>query len=92
MGSNDQIELVSVRTLAKVLDCSPKTIRDWLYKNRRNAAMDPLPYYRLGGLIRFNLTEVVAWVSRHRVRVGALSVFHTDTVSSPKRMEPSETL
>ena len=62
-------ELVSIRTLAELMDCSPKTIRDWLYKSRRDHGCDPLPYYRLGGLIRFRLAEVVPWIERRRVRL-----------------------
>jgi len=65
-------ELLSIRRLAHVLDCSPKTIRDWMYKNRRAPTMDPLPYYRVGGLVRFRIAEVTAWIERRRVRVTSL--------------------
>jgi len=67
-------ELVSIRKLAGLLDCSPKTVRDWLYKDRKNRSADPLPYYRLGGLVRFKLKEVTAWVDRRRVRVSSLAI------------------
>jgi excisionase family DNA binding protein len=67
-------ELMSIRTLAQVLACSPKTVRDWMYKNRRTPSADPLPYYRLGGLVRFRMSEVAAWVDRRRLRVSPLSV------------------
>ena len=67
-------ELVSIGTLAGLLDCSPKTVRDWLYKDRRNPSADPLPYYRIGGLVRFKLKEVTAWVERRRVRVSSLAI------------------
>ena len=67
-------ELVSIRNLAGLLDCSPKTVRDWLYKDRKNASADPLPYYRVGGLVRFKLKEVIAWVERRRVRVSRLTI------------------
>lgn len=62
-------ELVSIRRLAQVLDCSPKTVRDWMYKNRRAPTSDPLPYYRVGGLVRFRLNEIMAWIDRRRIRV-----------------------
>ena len=67
-------ELVSIRNLARLLDCSPKTVRDWLYKDRKNTSADPLPYYRVGGLVRFKLKEVTAWVDRRRVRVSPLAL------------------
>ena len=65
-------ELLSVRKIAQFLDCSPKTVQDWLYKDRKNPNTDPLPYYRVRGLIRFKLIEVLAWVERRRVRVSSL--------------------
>lgn len=67
-------ELVSIRKLAQVLDCSPRTVRDWMYKNRRAPSSDPLPYYRLGGLVRFRLNDVIAWIDRRRVRISPLSM------------------
>lgn len=66
-------QLVSIRTLADVLECSPKTVRDWMYRNRRAPTPDPLPYYRVGGLVRFRLHEVTAWIDRRRVRMSPLS-------------------
>lgn len=78
-------ELLSIRRLAHVLDCSPKTIRDWLYKNRKQPSSDALPYYRLGGLVRFRLTEVAAWIDRRRVRLSPLLV---GTKAPPHRAKP----
>ena len=66
-------ELLSIKNLAQLLDCSPKTVQDWLYKDRKNPSTDPLPYYRVGGLVRFKLKEVLAWVERRRVRVSPLA-------------------
>ena len=66
-------ELISINRLAHVLDCSPKTVRDWMYKNRRVPSLDPLPYYRVGGLVRFRLSDVTAWIERRRVRVCSAS-------------------
>ena len=67
-------ELVSIKKLASMLDCSPKTVRDWMYRNRREPAVDPLPYYRVGGLIRFRIADVAAWVERRRVRATAFAL------------------
>lgn len=67
-------ELVSIKTLSSILECSPKTVRDWMYKDRRAAAADPLPYYRLGGLVRFRRAEVSAWINRRRIRNSAVDV------------------
>jgi len=65
--------LVSIGKLAQLLDCSPKTIRDWLYKGRKQPIADPLPYYRLNGLVRFRLQEVRAWIERRRVRISSVT-------------------
>lgn len=61
-------EFVSVKTLARLLDISEKTIWDWIYKARRQPTFDPLPYHKLGSLVRFDLSEIRAWVARRRVR------------------------
>jgi predicted DNA-binding transcriptional regulator AlpA len=61
-------ELVSVKTLARLLDISEKTIWDWIYKSRRQRTLDPIPYHKLGGLVRFSLREIRAWVDRRKVR------------------------
>lgn len=71
--SSAEAELLSIKHLAQVLGCSPKTVQDWLYKERRNPGSDPLPYYKLQGLIRFRLDEVMAWIARRRVRISVLS-------------------
>ena len=65
---NIEPELVSVKTLSKIMEVSQKTIWDWLYKNRKTPSMDPLPYHKLGGLVRFKRAEVMAWVERRKVR------------------------
>lgn len=76
MNNNSVIEpeLVSVKTLGRLLDISEKTIWDWIYKNRRKPSFDPLPYHKLGGLVRFNLKEVHQWVDRRRIRPSAVLV------------------
>ena len=71
-------ELVSVRTLSRLLDISEKTIWDWIYKSRRQPTLDPMPYYKLGGLVRFNLCDIRKWVDRRKVRLVPITseVYH----------------
>jgi len=64
----DVCEMVSVRTLSHLLDISEKTLWDWIYKSRRQPTLDPLPYHKLGGLVRFDLKEIRAWVARRKIR------------------------
>lgn len=61
-------DLLSIKSLAHLLECSPKTVRDWMYRSRKTHDTDPLPYYRLGGLVRFRRADVQAWIARRRVR------------------------
>lgn len=72
MIDQDDVQLVSIKTLSKILDISPKTIWDWIYKDRSNPGLDPLPYYKLGFLVRFNLKEVKAWIDRRKVKFTSL--------------------
>lgn len=71
-GSGGLTEMASIRTLGKALDISPKTIQDWIYKSRKNPCLDPIPFYKINGLVRFNLNEIGAWLVRRRVRVGSI--------------------
>ena len=71
MNENDP-DLVSVKTLSRLLDISEKTIWDWMYKDRRAPTLDPIPYYKLGALVRFSIRDVRAWVDRRKVRVRSI--------------------
>ena len=70
--SVNEPELVSVKTLSRLLDISEKTIWDWIYKSRRQATLDPIPYYKLGALVRFSLPDIRAWLDRRKVRPSPL--------------------
>ena len=67
-------ELVSVKTLSRMIDVSEKTIWDWIYRNRKYPSPDPLPYHKLGGLVRFKPKDVMGWVDRRRIRVSMHAV------------------
>lgn len=61
-------ELVSIKTLSRMMEISHKTIWDWIYRNRKSPSSDPLPYYKVGGLVRFRPKDVLAWIDRRRIR------------------------
>jgi predicted DNA-binding transcriptional regulator AlpA len=63
-----QPELVTIKTLSSLIDTPEKTIRDWIYRSRKQPTFDPLPYHRLGGFVRFRLTDVHSWIDRRRIR------------------------
>ena len=62
-------ELVTIKTLSTLIDTPEKTIRDWIYRNRKAPSLDPLPYHKLGGLVRFRLKDVHAWIDRRQIHV-----------------------
>ena len=66
---------VSVKSLSRLLDISPKTIWDWIYKSRKQQLFDPIPYYKVGSLLRFDLTDILTWLERRKVRSVAPSTF-----------------
>ena len=79
-------DLVSIKRLAQLLDCSPKTVRDWMYRNRKTLTLDPLPYYRVGGLVRFRLADVMAWIDRRRVRISPLAAITPGVSGGPSKV------
>jgi len=61
-------ELVTIKTLSALIDTPEKTIRDWIYRSRKTPTFDPLPYHKLGGLVRFRLRDIETWIDRRRIR------------------------
>ena len=53
-------ELVSIKTLCRLLDVPEKTVRTWIYRR-------VIPYHKLGKLVRFDVQEIREWCSRGRV-------------------------
>lgn len=54
-------DMVSVDQLASITGMSPRTFRSWL----RRETM-PIPVKRLGGVLRFRLYDVAAWIDGQR--------------------------
>jgi excisionase family DNA binding protein len=53
--------LLSVKEVAKYLSVSTVTIYRWTRKK-----LNGLPYHRLGGLLKFTVSEVDQWVADNR--------------------------
>jgi excisionase family DNA binding protein len=51
--------LLSARQVAELLGFSPATIVDWFEAGK-------LPGFRIGGRLRFRLSEVEAWLEQQR--------------------------
>ena len=54
-----RLKLIDIQTLSEYLSVKPKTIYDWIYKGR-------IPYYKIGGLVRFNYEEIKRWLAKKR--------------------------
>ena len=46
---------LTVEQAAEMLKCHPKTIYDWVQNGR-------IPYRKAGGLLLFDLDEILAWL------------------------------
>ena len=55
--------LLTTRELAEVLGFAPGTIVDWFEAGR-------LPGFKLGGRLRFRVSEIEAWLETKRAGVG----------------------
>lgn len=60
MNTNDIQELISIKTLCRMLDVPEKTVRTWVYRRA-------IPYHKLGKLVRFNVREIRNWCNAGRV-------------------------
>jgi hypothetical protein len=60
-------ELLDVKAVAYILNVSPRTIEDWIYRERRTPTPDPLPVRKVGRLNKFRYEDVWAWVERRKV-------------------------
>ncbi|MGI9072746.1 MAG: helix-turn-helix domain-containing protein [Bryobacteraceae bacterium] len=67
-ASDEPPRLVSVRILGRSLDISEKTIWDWIYRSRKEVTLDPIPYYKVGALVRFKVEDIRGWLERRKVR------------------------
>jgi excisionase family DNA binding protein len=55
----DQLPRLTVQDMIELFNVDRSTIYEW-----RKAG---LPYYKLGGSVRFNESEVLAWIEKNKV-------------------------
>jgi excisionase family DNA binding protein len=53
-------KLVDAAVVADLIGCTRKHVYDLAQKGQ-------IPHYRIGGLIRFNLQEIVEWIESFKV-------------------------
>jgi excisionase family DNA binding protein len=75
--------LLTSRELADHLGFSPATILDWFERGE-------LPGFRVGGRLRFRLTEVEAWLEAHRGGMGTRRRAETPPRPFPPHSRVSE--
>ena len=54
---DNQIELISVKTVAEMLGLAPKTIHNWVYLRK-------IPYVKRGRKVMFRPKSLKAWLNR----------------------------
>ncbi len=69
-------QLLTARQLADVLGFSPGTIVDW-------AEAGKVPSFKIGGRLRFRVTEVETWLERQRTSAGG------EAPATPSKRPPS---
>jgi len=53
-------ELVSIKTLSRIIDTPVKTLRKWVLTRR-------IPYRKVQGSVKFHLKEIRAWYNVRKV-------------------------
>jgi excisionase family DNA binding protein len=54
-------KLLTTRQAAELLEVSEETLKDWRYRKLRD-----LRWIRIGRMVRYELSEVQAFITRHR--------------------------
>lgn len=57
-----QHKLISLTEAAEMLGLTPKTLRNWKSDNEL-----PFPYYKIGGRVKFKLSELEQYVENNRI-------------------------
>jgi predicted DNA-binding transcriptional regulator AlpA len=55
-------DYIHIKQLAPFLNVSLRTLRNWI-----KAPVNPLPCYKVQGLLLFKTCEVEEWIQRHKV-------------------------
>jgi excisionase family DNA binding protein len=55
--NQDYDRFLKIDQLSEWLQNSESTIRDWIYKRQ-------IPFKKIGGLIRFNRSEIELWINK----------------------------
>ena len=51
--------LINISQLSELLCVKPATIYGWIHEER-------IPYYKLNNLVRFNVQEILEWLSKKK--------------------------
>ena len=58
---DNQINLISVKTVAEILGIAPKTIHNWVYLRK-------IPYVKYGQKVMFRPKSLKAWLNRKEIK------------------------
>lgn len=75
LGHSSLEPLISCKNLAKMLDCSERTVRSWVLERR-------IPYHKIGKLVRFRGPEVRALIESGRVDPMVVGVLPSERIDA----------
>lgn len=58
---NNKPKFLDVKSVAYMFDLHPQTIYTWVRRKR-------IPHYKVGGVIRFNVDELIVWAKKRRLK------------------------
>jgi excisionase family DNA binding protein len=67
--------LLTAREVAELLGFAPATVLDWAEAGR-------IPYFKVGGRLRFRESEVLAWLETKRAGIGG------EAPATPRKSPP----
>jgi hypothetical protein len=71
MGKEDQDRWLTMAQLSDRLNIPVKTLRDWRLRGNRDPELDPGPRSaKLGGHVRYRLSDVVWWERAQEIAAG----------------------
>ncbi len=68
------MKLLTVKEVSEILSIAPQTLYQW-------AELGRIPSFKLGGCIRFDESEIMAWLGSCKKGISAVNFPHAETVA-----------
>lgn len=81
---NSKIErYLTINEIAEFLSVKTDTIRKWILNGKVPSKASPIPYTRIGGSIRFKISEIENWIkedNKEKKKYGFEQYFRRPTI------------